>query len=155
MLGNNLQKWLKDYLENYANENDKKDIKTFLSACEAVPQEERLTFRQVKERIEKHNAEHGITYANCHDKPALRFRGLLNPIASGLNDVTFDNNPRFYTPASCTYEFSNCDKYWFGDLCGKSLYANCVDRFDPDSMGIRLDNYIGCWKFFYFYEVKN
>lgn len=145
---------MQDYL-NYAKEDDKKDIIDFLNAAEAVPVEERLTFREVKERITKYNEENGITYANCHSKPAIRFRGLVNPIASKFKGTTFGERPYFYSPINCTYEFTNCEKYWFNDLCGRSLYSQCIDKYDSDHNGIRLDNYIGSWEFFYFYEVKN
>lgn len=133
---------------------------------ECVPECEKLTFSQVRDIIDKYHQEHDIHYVSDRKviKP-LVFRVVFDPFASGwskykkypddegniVDDLT---HPITYTLESCTYEFNDCDKYWFGECGGNSLFAHCLNKDELDSSGIRLDYYLGDWKILYCYQVK-
>ena len=49
-----------------------------------------------------------------------------------------------------TYTFGNAEKYWYGNLCGSSLFSTC-----PAERGlVRIDWYIHEWKVEYCYIVS-
>lgn len=139
-----------------------------------IPESEKLTFSQVQDIIRKYHKDHDIHYASTRDDcPPLRFRIVFDPTESGWkvyqnklddngmiirdskgNPIPDKTKPITYSIESCTYEISDCDKFWFGECCGNSLYAECIDEHEPDSNGIRLDYYLGSWKILYCYQVK-
>lgn len=140
-----------------------------------IPENEKLTFSQVQDIIQKYHKEHNIYYvSNRDDCPYLKFRIVFDPTESGwrvyqnkIDDngvIIRDNNgkpvpdktkPLTYTIESCTYEINDCDEFWFSECCGNSLYAFCIDKHEPDCNGIRLDCYLKSWKILYCYQVKN
>ena len=138
-----------------------------------IPESEKLTFSQVEDIIIKYHKDNNITYTNRNDKPILTFRIVYDPIASKWNkfENLLDPNGKYavdkygnflydetkpikYTIDKCTYEFSDDNKFFFGECLGNSLFAFCVDSHDVDHMGIRLDHYLGRWKCLYCYQVK-
>ena len=63
---------------------------------------------------------------------------------------TKDSFEKEYSVESRSYAFSTDNKWFMPGLCGKSLYANCLDGTDK---GVRLDWYFGDWKIDYCYEI--
>lgn len=131
-----------------------------------VPEIKKLTWSQVCDIIQKYHKENNIQY--CTDRtnyPVLHFRAVFDPFASNwpkyykkwddnLNKNVDDlEKPRTYSEESCTYEFDDCQKYWFSDLIGRSLFACCLDKNDLDCTGIKLDQYLGSWKMLYCYQI--
>ncbi len=109
---------------------------------------QKLTFLEVEEIITDYHLKNNIHYnTDRKDYPIMVFRGVVDPIASKWI-------PKDYTEDECTYEFNDTDKFWFGECIGNSLFAWCIDPNDPDTNGIRLDGYLGKWKWKYFYRVK-
>lgn len=109
---------------------------------------QKLTFLEVEKIIMDYHKENDIHYnSDRKDHPIMTFRGVADPVASKWT-------PKDYTEDECTYEFHDTDKYWFGECCGNSLFAWCIDPNDKDADGIRLDHYLGKFKWKYFYRVK-
>lgn len=134
-----------------------------------IPEKDKLTWKQVWDTIYKYHNDNNIHYTSDRkDFPILRFRVVFDPFASDWpkyeskwdydsgKPVRVDDlsKPKTYTEESCTYEFDDCQKYWFGDIGGNSLFACCVNENESDHMGIRLDYYLGDWKILYCYQVK-
>lgn len=134
-----------------------------------IPECEKLTWKQVREMIAKYHEDNDIHY--CSDRkehPYLTFRVVFDPFASNWPKYeqkwNYDGDtptqeddlekPKTYSEESCTYEFDDGQKYWFGDIGGNSLFARCLNKNEPDHMGIRLDYYLGDWKILYCYQVK-
>lgn len=140
-----------------------------------IPESEKLTFSQVRDIIYKYHKEHDIHYVSDRKElPILSFRIVFDPFASDWkkyqnklddngrvmydekgNVIPDETKPITYSTEACTYEISDCDKYWFGECGGNSLYGFCMDKNELDSMGIRLDCYLDHWKILYCYQVKN
>ena len=134
-----------------------------------IPEKDKLTWKQVCDIIHKYHKDNNIHYTSDRkDFPILRFRVVFDSFASnwlkyeskwdysGDKPVRVDDlsKPKTYTEESCTYEFGDGEKYWFGDIGGNSLYAYCVNENESDHMGIRLDYCLGGWKILYCYQVK-
>lgn len=132
-----------------------------------IPEVDKLTWSQVCDIIKKYHTDNDIHYCTKRENlPYLRFRVVFDPTASNWpkyykkwdetlgKSVDDLNRPRTYTEESCTYEFDDGQKYWFDDLIGNSLFACCLDKNDLDSMGIKLEQYLGSWKILYCYQVK-
>ena len=56
-----------------------------------------------------------------------------------------------YTLEERSYAFSSDNKWFCPCMCGKSLFANCLDKKDK---GVRLDWYFGEWEIEYCYEIS-
>lgn len=134
-----------------------------------IPEKDKLTWKQVCDTIYKYHKDNDIHYTSDRkDFPILRFRVVFDPFASNWpkyeSKWDYENDkptriddlskPKTYTEESCTYEFDDCQKYWFGDIGGNSLFACCINKNESDYMGIRLDYYLGDWKILYCYQVK-
>lgn len=109
---------------------------------------QKLSFTDVEKIITDYHRENNIHYnTDRKDHPIMVFRGVADPVASKWI-------PKDYTEKECTYEFNDTDKFWFSECIGNSLFASCLDENDSDFNGIRLDYYLGKFKWKYFYRVK-
>jgi len=99
-----------------------------------------MTWRDLCDYIREYNERNGNSYNHVTKKLVAA--------------VVFSNEtkslPRHdYSLEDRTYKFGNGEKYWYGDLCGSSLFAVC-----PSEIGlVRLDWYIGDWIVEYCYIV--
>jgi len=83
-----------------------------------------------------------------NDESPVRAVVVFDPVKSGWRD-----NEGGYDLESRSYEISSVDKYWHGECHGSSLYGYCLNKNDMDSMGVRLDWYIGDWVVDYCYFI--
>ena len=53
-----------------------------------------------------------------------------------------------YTETERSYRVSSDNKYFIPQMCGNSIFGNCLDGQD---IGVRLDYYMNCWNVDYCY----
>lgn len=82
----------------------------------------------------KHNKEHNITQ-QYNDKHPLVCYVVVQQMPYWKKE---------YTKQERTYTFVSSQKRFIGGMCGNSIFADCLDGKD---LGIRLDAYLGDWKF--------
>ena len=102
---------------------------------------EKLTFRELCDRIDKHNEENDVR-CQFEDK---------NPLTCRIVYKSENWKDKNYTETERTYEFTSDNKYFLGAMGGNSIYADCLDGKDE---GVRLDWYMGIWKIEYCYIVE-
>lgn len=97
----------------------------------------KMTFAEVCDLFYKHNEEKGCTQFSDNER--------LTAV------VVFKLGPWFnaeYTEIQRSYRFVSDNKYFLPDMCGNSIYANCLDGSEN---GVRLDWYLGKWEVDYCY----
>ena len=97
-----------------------------------------MTFEEVCDLFYKHNENRAVTQFGDKDSRLVAV-------------VVFKQGPWFndeYTETQRSYRFVSDNKYFMPDMCGNSLYANCLDGVDR---GVRLDWYLENWEVDYCY----
>lgn len=101
---------------------------------------EKMTWDELCKYIRKYNEKNQNEYNHVHKH--------LSAAVVFSNES--DWNRHDYTEEERTYEFGNGEKYWYGNLCGSSLFSHC-----PAERGLtRLDWYINDWVVEYCYIIS-
>ena len=100
-----------------------------------------MTFAQARKIIDEHNTKENITKQFC-DKHPIKLYIVY----------TKDSFDKKYTEKQRTYETRSDNKYFLPNMCGNSLFGNCLDGNDD---GVRLDWYFGSWKIERCYLMKD
>ena len=102
---------------------------------------ERMTWRELCDYIHEYNEKNQNEYNHINKR-------LVAAVVFSNDSPTWDRHD--YSEEDRTYKFGNGEKYWYGNLCGSSLFAVC-----PAESGlVRLDYYIHEWKVEYCYIVS-
>lgn len=97
----------------------------------------KMTFEEVCDLFYKHNEEKRCTQFSDNERL--------------IAVVVFKQGSWFnaeYTEIQRSYRFVSDNKYFMSDMCGNSIYANCLDGSEN---GVRLDWYLGKWEVDYCY----
>ena len=102
----------------------------------------KLTLKQVREIIDKHNEENAIKQQYQDDKPLW--------FVMVIDNQSFTKE---YPLESRSYKFRSDNKFFLPNMSGSSLFGNSLDETD---MGVRLDWYIfDDWKIEYCYMLED
>lgn len=97
----------------------------------------KMTFAEVSDLFYKHNEENGCTQFSDNAR--------LTAVVVFKQGSWFNAE---YTEVQRSYRFVSDNKYFLPDMCGNSIYANCLDGSEN---GVRLDWYLGKWEVDYCY----
>ena len=95
---------------------------------------ELLTFRELCERVRKHNEENHVE-RQFEDKKRLTCYVVIKQMPYWKQQ---------YSEIERTYKFASDNKFFIAGLGGNSIFADCVG--DPNDKGVRLDWYLGDWE---------
>lgn len=99
---------------------------------------EKLTWKQLIDKIHKHNEEYNVT-RQYGDENRLKCVVVFNDIKSWNKE---------YPLESKSYRFGSDNKYFIPGMLGNSIFATSIDGTDCN---IRLDHYIHEWTVDYCY----
>lgn len=96
----------------------------------------KITFSELCEEMQKYNEQNGTL---------RQFEGEQK---IGYIVYKKESFTKAYPLKSRTYSVASGNKYFLPNMCGKSLFGNCLDGSE---LGVRLDWYFGRWKIDYCY----
>jgi len=100
--------------------------------------------------LERIMTAHTSKVSYCNDQNPVKAVVVFDPERS-----KWQHRNNGYSLKARSYEMSSCSKYWHGECGGNSLFALCLDEKEYDSIGIRLDWYLGEWVVDYCYITDN
>ena len=99
----------------------------------------KLTYKELLDAIHEHNEKNNITIQYGDSKPLQCYIVFKNESWPG----------RKYSLKARTYKFRSDNKRFIPNLCGTSIFAECLDEWEDQC--IRLDYYLGSWIIDYCY----
>lgn len=102
----------------------------------------KLTYRELRELIYKHNEENNVQRQYADKNP-------LTCVIVFKNDSWPDRDKDFSLKGR-SYKFRSDEKFFLPGMCGRSIFAETLDGSDS----CRLDWYLGEWSIDYCYILE-
>lgn len=100
---------------------------------------EKLTFKQLLEKINEHNKKNQIKTQYSDSNPLI--------CIAVIDNSSFTEE---YPLESRSYKFRSDEKFFLPHMISNSIWAESLDKTDY----IRLDYYLNHWKIEYFYIIE-